>query len=134
MAKDILVTESLSDSMIKAGTKLIGKLDAMNAEVKSAFWLYSSEDKTWKLIISSPLVDTVGPREYYRKIVAANNSLPKENETISLNEIVVTNTTNNFVKTLNFGIAIDNGCSGVRLSRNTINGNFIDDVYIYRSS
>ena len=134
MAKDILVAESLSDSMIKAGAKLVERLDAEESEIKSAFWLYFSEDKAWELIIASPLVDSLGPREYYKKIAVANSAASEEEEVISLNNIGVTNTTSQIVQLLNFAIGTIGGVSGIRFSRNTINGYFIEDSYIYRSN
>lgn len=133
MAKDILVTESLSGSMMKAGAKLIERLDAESSEVKTALWLYFPEEKIWRLIIASPLVDKKGPREYYKKIVMANDQASKDEEVISLNDIGVTNTTNQIVQLLKLAIRTD-GISGIRFSKNTINGNFIEDTYIYRSN
>jgi hypothetical protein len=134
MAKDILVTESLSGSMMNTGAKLIERLDAKQSEIKSAFWLYFSEDKTWKLIISSPLVDALGPREFYKKVVDANSLASEEEEVISLNDVGVTNTSNQIVQLLKFAIGTGGGISGIRFSRNTINGHFIEDSYIYRSN
>lgn len=133
MAKNILVTDSLSDSMIKAGAKLVARLDAEQSEVTSAFWLYLSEDKVWKLIIASPLVDSLGPREYYKKIVDANSAASEDEEVISLNDIGVTNPSNQIVQLLTFAIGTGDVISGIRFSRNTINGSFIEDSYIYRS-
>lgn len=134
MAKDILVTESLTDSMMKAGAKLIERLDAKKSEVKSAFWLYYNEEKIWKLIVASPLVDAEGPREYYKRIVNANALASSDEETVSLNDIGVTNTTNQIVQLLKMMVATGDGISGIRFSRNTINGVFIEDTYIYRSN
>ncbi|MDP5192125.1 hypothetical protein [Rheinheimera baltica] len=134
MAKDILVTESLSSSMMNAGAKLIERLDAKQSEIKSAFWLYFSEDKTWKLIIASPLVDAIGPREFYKKVVDANSLASEEEDVISLNDVGVTNTSNQIVQLLKFAIGTGGGISGIRFSRNTINGHFIEDSYIYRSN
>lgn len=134
MAKDILVTESLTDSMMKAGAKLIERLDANNSEVKSAFWLFYSEEKMWKLIVASPLVDTEGPRNYYKRIVEANTVASKEEEIVSLNDIGVTNTNHQIVQLLKIMIGTGGGISGIRFSRNTINGVFIEDTYIYRSN
>jgi len=133
MAKDILVTESLSDSMIKAGAKLIERLDAQHTEIKSSFWLYLPEEKIWKMMLASPLVDSEGPRKYYEKVVAANEQAAESEEIISLNNIGVTNTTNQIVQLLRLAVATDDGISGIRFSKNTIHGVFIDDVYIYRS-
>ena len=134
MAKDILVTESLTDSMMKAGAKLIERLDGKNSEVKSAFWLYFSEEKTWKLIVASPLVDKEGPRDYYKRIVEANTLAPIEEEIVSLNDIEATNTNHQIVQLLKFAIATGDGISDIRFPRNTINGVFIEDTYIYRSN
>ncbi len=134
MAKDILVTENLSDSMMKAGAKLIERLDTSASEVKSAFWLYFSEEKSWRLIIASPLVDSEGPRDYYKNIVLANESAEPDEEVVSLSDIGVTNTSNQIVQLLKFAIKTGVGISGIRFSKNTINGTFIEDSYIYRSN
>ena len=134
MAKNILVNESLSDSMVKAGAKLLERLDLENAQVKSAFWLYISDEKIWKLFIASPLVDSEGPRKYYKRIVAANESAETDELVISLNDIGVTNTMNQIVQLLKTAIATGDGISGIRFLRNTINGVFIEDCYIYRSN
>jgi hypothetical protein len=134
MAKDILVTESLTDSMKKAGAKLVERLDANKSEVKSAFWLYYTEEKTWKLIVASPLVDAEGPRDYYKRIDDANALASSDEETVSLNDIGVTNTKNQIVQLLKMMVGTGDGISGIRFSRNTINGVFIEDTYIYRSN
>lgn len=134
MAKDILVTDSLTDSMMKAGAKLIERLDVKNSEIKSSFWLYFSEEKSWKLIVASTLVDKEGPRDFYKRIVDANTQATSEEEIVSLNDIGVTNTNYQIVQLLKFMIATGDGISGIRFSRNTINGVFIEDTYIYRSN
>lgn len=132
MAKNILVTESLSDAMINAGVRLIKSLDSESENVKAAFWFYFSEDRIWKLIIASPLVDTGGPRKYYKKIILANKKAPADEETISINDISVTSTNNNLVKLIQPMFKTDDSINSIRLSRNTINGIFIEDVYLYR--
>jgi hypothetical protein len=134
MAKEILVTESLTDPMIKAGAKLVQRLDSANSEVQSAFWLYYSDDRIWKLILASPLVDSLGPREYYKKVISANEEALDHEEVISLNDISVVSITDQLVSLLRTAIATGGGLSGIRFSRNTINGNFIEDCYIYRSN
>ena len=133
MAKDVLVTEMLSEQMIKAGAKLVERLDAANAEIKSAFWLFLSEEKTWKLVLASPLVGSEGPRDFYKKVVSANQFSTDEEETISLHDVGVASTDNQVVQLLRIAIGTDDSISGIRFSRNTINGMFIEDSYIYRS-
>ncbi len=134
MAKDILVTERLTDSMMDAGAKLVARLDKNSADVKSAFWLFLSEEQLWKFIVASPLVDSIGPREYYKKINEANQLAKDSENVISLNDIGVSNTKNQVVQILKMAIATGDVISGIRFSRNTINGVFIEDTYIYRSN
>ncbi len=134
MAKEILVAESFSDSMMESGAKLIERLDNIDSDIKSAFWFYISEEKTWKMMIASPLVDSEGPREYYKRIVKVNSDVSEQENVISLNDIGVTNTSNQTVQLLKIMINTDDAISGIRLSRNTVNGVFIEDTYIYRSS
>lgn len=133
MAKDVLVTEALSEHMISAGAKLIERLDANNSEVKSAFWLFFPEDRFWRLIIASPLVTSEGPKSFYKRIVTANQLATEDDWEISLNDIGVTGTENHVVQLMRIAIGTGPGISGIRFSRNTINGYFIEDAYIFRS-
>jgi|APLak6261674355_1056100.scaffolds.fasta_scaffold00586_1 hypothetical protein len=134
MAKDVLVTEALSEQMISAGAKLVERLDTDGAQVKSAFWLFFPEERLWKLIIASPLVVSEGPRNFYKRIVVANQQAKAEEWVISLNDIGVTGTEHHIVQLLRFAVGTGAGIAGIRFSRNTINGYFIEDAYIYRSS
>jgi hypothetical protein len=134
MAKDILVKDNLSDSMINSGRKLIERLDGVNAEVRSAFWLFFPDEKAWRLTIASPLVESEGPRKYYKKIIVANNAASDDEEVISLNDINVVNIYNEIVEIISILIDAEHGILGMRYSRNTINGVFIEDAYVYRAS
>jgi len=80
MAEDVLVTEALSEQMMKAGTKLVERLEADNSEVKSAFWLFFPEKRVWKLIIASPLFLLDGPRKFYKQVDEANPRAKAEEE------------------------------------------------------
>ena len=134
MAKDILVMDALSDQMIEAGAKLIERLDADNSEVKSAFWFFSPEDNKWKLIIASPLVGSDGPKKFYKRVIEANRNANAEEVIVSLHDIEVVNTNRQIVQLMKSAVKTGDGISGIRFSRNTINGVFIEDAYIYRTS
>ena len=133
MAKDILVTDMLSEQMIKAGAKLVERLDVDKSEVKSAFWLFFQEERLWKLIIASTLVASEGPRNFYKRVVSANQQADEVESVLSLNDISVTGVDHQIVQLLRL-IGTGIGISGIRFSRNSINGVFIEDAYIYRSS
>ena len=130
MAKEILVTELLSEQMISAGAKLIDKLDNSSCRVKAAFWMFLPEEKTWKFILASSLVKEEGPRKYYKRIVDANKEA--EGNIISLNDISVSDVDNQLIQLLKFAISTGDSISNIRFSKNTINGVFIDDTHIYR--
>ena len=58
MAKELLVTDALSDKMIQAGAKLVERLDEDASNIKSALWLYFPDARNWKLILASEIVET----------------------------------------------------------------------------
>lgn len=135
MAKSVLVTGEFTEVMEKAGAALLRRLDTGQADVRSAFWFYFPDVKAWKLVIASKKVDSEGPREFYKRIVKANKVAAKDEYVLSLNDIGVTNLSNPIVMLIGIAVGTPRGAvSGIRFSRNTINGNFIEDAYIYRSS
>lgn len=135
MAKSVLVTGEFTEVMEKAGAALLRRLDTGQADVRSAFWFYFPDVKAWKLVIASKKVDSEGPREFYKRIVKANKAAAKDEYVLSLNDIGVTNLSNPIVVLIGIAVGTPRGAvGGIRFSRNTINGNFIEDAYIYRSS
>jgi len=132
MVKDLLVTALLSEQMITTGAKLITRLDKADSQVLGAFWIFSTENKLWRLIIASPLVDDDGPREYYKRIIAANK-LANDNEyIISLHDVSALGMSEELVKLISSAITTTESISEIRFSRNAINGIFIEDAHIYR--
>lgn len=131
MAKELLVNEMLTDAMINSGDQLIKQMDTEKADVKSAFWFYTPEENTWKLIVVSPKVAEEGHRRYYKRVIEANKKLPEESPHVSLNDISVSSVDDAIVQLL-MTIKTDNSINNLRFSKNTVNGHFIDDVYIYR--
>lgn len=132
MAEELVVTELLSDSMIEVGKRLVERLDESNSDVQAAFWLFLPDEKRWKLIIVSRLVQKDGPRQFYKRIVEANKKADELELVVSLNDVGVADTSNTLVNLLNVDITTGDGIFGIRFAGNTINGTFIDDTYIYR--
>ena len=88
--------------------------------------------KTWKMMVISPLVKTDGPRSFYKRILEANKKADESESIISLNDIKVADTSNPLINVLRTAISTGSGIAGIRFSKNTINGTFIEDSYIYR--
>lgn len=132
MAKELVVTELLSDSMIEVGKRLVERLDKSNSDVQAAFWMFFPDEKRWKLIIVSQFVKHDGPRQFYKRVVEANKKGDESESVVSLDDVSVADTSNTLVNLLKAAISTGDGISGIRFSRNTINGTFIEDSYIYR--
>lgn len=132
MAKEILVSESLTNEMISVGETLLKKLDKSDAKVSATFWLYYPEEKTWKLFFTSELVKSEGPKKYYKKVVDALNDFADKDSTLSLNNIGVTDNSNKILQLLASVFNSRKSIVKERLSRETINGQFIEDAFVYR--
>ena len=123
----------LVDEKIKGGKALVEALDQMGFLVRSAFWLYSSEDDSWRLVIASPLVGELGQLECYGRVDAALLSL--QEPPFALREIALVKETEQLVEFLR--TAINTGPTGtraIRWTRNSVGGIYVDDALIYRSS
>ena len=132
MDKELIVREVLSEQMIGAGAKLIERLDQSESNVQAALWLFLPEEKIWKLMIISPLVKTDGPRSFYKHILDANKKADESESIISLNDVGVADTSIPLISLLRIAISTGGGIGGIRFSKDTINGVFIEDAYIYR--
>jgi hypothetical protein len=132
MAKELVVTELLSDPMIEVGERLVERLDESNSDVQAAFWMFFPDEKRWKLIIVSQFVKQDGPRQFYKRVVEANKKADESELVVSLNDIGAADTSNTLVNLLRAAISTGDEISGIRFSRNTIDGTFIEDSYIYR--
>lgn len=126
------MTQWLSQEMILAGESLIKRLDDTDAKVQAAFWLLDAEEKTWKLTIVSPLVESEGPRNYYRRIDDINESANSDEYVIALHDISVSDTDNRIVKAIKRSVLGNSILGNNRLGKNTLGGIYIEDMYLYR--
>jgi hypothetical protein len=132
MAKELFITQWLSQEMLVAGEALIKRLDEANAKVYAAFWLLNAEDNIWKLIIVSPLVEIEGPRSYYKRINDVNQSANPDENIIALHDISVSDTDNRIVNAIKTSVLGNAVLGNNRLGKNTISGVNIEDLYLYR--
>ncbi len=130
MAEETLVKEALTDEMIQAGSALLANLDRSRFSVDAALWLYLTEGNQWRLLLATPEVHLDGPRKAYKRLIQA---LRKSAVDVSPVDIAVVDSRDGFIQLLRTAISVQGG-SGVRFSRNTINGQFIEDAYIYRTA
>lgn len=134
MAQDSVVKESLTDGMIRAGAELTRKLDELQWPVLASLWLYVSDGNQWKLILASPRVTSDGPKKSYEMIQSALAATPAAKDKLVLSDIGVMDPNNPLIALLRVAISTGPTVGGIRFTRNVINGQFIEDAYIYRIS
>ena len=135
MDKTLFITDEFSEKMRQAGNFLITQLDKINSKVEVAFWLLDTEENTWKLMIVSPLIETEGPKCYYKRVNDINKTICSDN-IISLHDIEIVNKYNRFVKALlqvkNSALWNDQYWKNTRLGKNFLGQVYFEDMYIYR--
>lgn len=132
MAEELLVGEQLTPEMIRSGETLVAALDKLNLLVRGAFWLLLPDQRTWRLVIASPEVRLVGPKVVYRKIRSALEKLPAGSANLGTKDISVVDEKTPIFLFLRSAVSTGPGISGIRFSQNVINGQLIEDAYIYR--
>ncbi len=125
-----MVKEALTNEMILDGADLTGHLDSLKLTVHASLWFYLSELNSWRLLIVSPEVKKSGPKAVYKKVQKALKNMG--DTSISLSDIEVLETTHSIISILSIMINTNMDISGIRFSKNTINGHFIEDAYVYR--
>ena len=123
---------ALVESKIEAGTALLSALDALGFPIKSAFWNYSDETG-WRLVIASQLVRERGVREAYQRVNQALFGL--RGIDLALSDVSLVPDTEPLVALLARAISTGpSDLSRIRFTGNAINGVFIEDALIYRST
>jgi len=126
MDKATLVEKEIAD-----GKLLIEALDRANFTLSGALWFYFPKAEEWRLLLISPLVDSIGPRESYNRIQSVIEDLPQPFG-ISVIRISAISPKDRLVQLLKVAIRTGPGISEIRFSQNTINNVFIEDALIYR--
>jgi hypothetical protein len=126
-----MVGTILSDKLIKGGEELLKQLDSADVVVNAALWFYFSEADNWKLLISLPTLIPKGPKTAYREVQKALSRVGGE-WALSLKDVAIAKPDAPLLRLLRFGVRTGHGINHIRFSRNVINGQLIEDAYIYR--
>ena len=127
-----MVKTELSEQMIAAGAELVRQLDSAGLEVVAGLWFYETEDERWRFVIGSPEVRTRGANGVYRKIETVLGRIPQGRSVFSLGVIRAVKDTDPLLSVLRIAVHTGAGIHNIRFSRNSVNGHFIEDAYIYR--
>jgi len=135
VAEEVLVSESISRDMISAGDRLARHLVASELPIDGLLWLYVPESHSWRFVVASPEVSTLGPKNVYQRIRAIIEQIPPSDaQVVSWDDIFVVDTKDPFIQLMRQALHTGEGVSGTRLSRNVVKGVLIEDAYVYRLS
>ena len=125
-----MVTKTLVEPYIKAGRALIDELDRAGVCPAAVMWLYEDEEERYRLLIATKAYDDDGPLAAYEVV---QNALDKvaEDRRLALSDINVVSPNDRVVQAIRTAVKVGDG--EIRLTRNTVNGVFIEDALIYRS-
>ena len=132
MVTEMVVKESLTERMISAGSELTRRLNEAGLVVSAVLWFYDPESNDWRLIVASPDVHSKGLKTVYKDVQSVLSTIPENQSVISLKDISVVDSSDPLISLLKDALTTGNGISGIRVSRNMINGTLIEDAYIYR--
>lgn len=134
MVEEMVVKEVLTEQMIEAGKELLEAIDeGQQIDVSSALWLYYPANNTWQLVLASPLVSIVGPRQVYKIILATLADLQGKQFGLTLDDIRVVPSDDPLILKFKMGLGRDE-IRNLRFARNAIGGQYIEDAYIYKVS
>jgi hypothetical protein len=127
-----MVDRILTKEMIDAGAALVEKLKGTSVQPDGAYWFYYSDDQKWKLVLVEANLPLEGPKSIYEKIQDNMMKYADQFQDLSLQDITLAKPDSPTAKVLQRIIEAGPERKGMRLTNNVIDGNVLDDVYIYR--
>ena len=128
-----MVEANLTKELIDTGPKLVQKLDKRGLAPDAAFWLYSPDEQTWKLVLVEVKLAKKGPRAAYAEIQKILES-EREFGNLRLDDLVLEKPDARIVELIRKAMRTGSGITGIRFKNNVIDGTLIDDAYIYRAA
>jgi hypothetical protein len=122
-----MAKKALLDADVKLGEKILESLDAAKFPISAAIWILTEEDG-WQFVIGTPLYETGGPSEAYRKLIAA---LRKDDpESMDFRDVRLMGNRNPFIRELR--ALFEGKVKGTRLDGHQIGGIELEDAVVGR--
>ncbi len=128
-----MVSTTLVETQIEDGEKIVRQLDADRFNVDSALWFFDTQKDKWILLIATPLINSIGPKESYAKIKKSIDKLVDELKTVTL-DVSLIKPDNDLLRILKSALRVGPEIAHIRFTGNVINGTLIEDALIYRLS
>jgi len=97
--------------------------------IRGIFWLLEPETGEWHLVIASPKVDTLGPRDAYRELMATTHDIPADPRQRLKIELI--SPRHPMYQALRSVFAQTASVEGARLGNTQVGGMLIDEAYLY---
>jgi hypothetical protein len=132
MVENLLVGDQLTPEMIGFGENLVEQLDKSEVPILGAYWVLMPEPKVWRLVVASPLARTLGPKSVYRKVQAAIKKMGTDRPMVDLGDISVVDDKATLFLGFRKVASTSPRAKGVRFTRGVIDGQSVEDAYIYQ--
>jgi hypothetical protein len=124
-----MAKKALLDADVKLGEKVLEALDSARFPISVAIWILTEEDG-WQLVIGTPLYESGGTSDAYRKLIAA---LRKDDpESMDFRDVRLMGNRNPFIRELRQLFGKTASVMGMRLGGHHIGGLWLDDGVVYR--
>lgn len=129
--------ETLNEADIEFGRKVWKLLRSRRKfPIAGVFWLLEPENgeqiARWRLILASPRVDKLGPRDAYRELAKVTRSI--RTEFGQLMKIELISPKHPMYQALRSVFAQTASVEGARLGGTLVGGTYIGDAYLYEVS
>lgn len=122
--------EALTAPDIEFGRALWKSLRATaKFPIDGILWLFEPESGEWNLLIATPRVDQVGPKNAYAELATVTKQIPADDtQLLKIELISPKNVLYQALRSV-FGQAAT--VEGARLGSTQVGGMYIDDAYLY---
>lgn len=110
---------------------MVEELDKRKFPITSAFWYLVADAEEYRLYLVTPELAREGRLKTYERL---RKLLADIATAVPFERVTIAKPSDDLPKTLAVAIKTGRGLSGIRFSRSTINGVYVPDAYIYRST
>ncbi|MGD1105072.1 MAG: hypothetical protein ABSA59_23750 [Terriglobia bacterium] len=122
--------ETLDGVDIEFGRKMWQSLrDNKDFPIQGIFWLLEPNIGGWHLVIASPKVDTLGPRDAYIELSPVMRGITADSSQRIKIELI--SPTHPLFQALRSILGLNDSVEGKRLNNTMVGGMFIDEAYLY---
>jgi hypothetical protein len=122
--------ETLTGADVEFGKRLWDALrENRDFPTAGMFWLFEPGASEWHLMVASPLVDKLGPRDAYRVLSQVSRDVPADSAQLLKIELISPRQA--LYEALRKVFAKTKSVEGARLGGSQVQGMYVEDAYLY---